>query len=80
MSDQVVQARLDDATAKILARLRRRTGLSDSALVRAGLERLGQELQTTTTRRVRGLGAFASGEPDLGSDKRHLANFGKKNK
>lgn len=80
MSDHVVQARLDDATAKILARLRRRTGLSDSALVRAGLERLGEELPTTTPRRVRGLGAFASGQPDLGSDKRHLAGFGKEKK
>ena len=78
MSDQIVQARLDDATAKLLARLRLRTGLSDSALVRAGLARLDDELPPTMRRKIRGVGEFASGQPDLGSNKRHLAGFGKK--
>jgi hypothetical protein len=77
MKTHVVQARIDSATAKLLARLRRQTGKSDSELVRKGLELLGEMSAPAPRRRVRGLGKFASGQPDLGSNKRHLAGFGR---
>jgi hypothetical protein len=77
--EQVVQARLDAATARTLARLRRRTGLTDSELVRKGLLLLllSAEKPRSGRLRIRGLGRFASGRSDLGSNKRRLVGLGK---
>lgn len=74
---KVIQARIDAATEKALARLRRQTGMTDSQLVRKGLELVSQTAQPITTRRVRGVGRFASGRSDLGSNKSHLSGFGR---
>jgi hypothetical protein len=76
-STKIVQARIDDKTARLLARLRRRTGLSDSDLVRRGLELVGDLARPGGGHRIRGIGKFASGVRDLGSSKRHLAGFGR---
>lgn len=74
---KVIQARIDAATEKALARLRRQTGMTDSQLVRKGLELVSQTARPITTRRVRGVGQFASGRTDLGSNKSHLSGFGR---
>ena len=74
---RIVQARIDAATEAALARLRRQTGMTDSQLVRKGLELMSQGMQPTRARRVRGVGRFASGRSDLGSNKAHLSGFGR---
>ena len=74
--DKVVHARLDEETRGILERLRRRTGLNDSDIVRAGIRALAELTLPSRRRRPVGVGKFASGIPDLGSDERHLEGFG----
>lgn len=61
----------------MLRRLKRATGLSDSELVRRGLEALAQAQPGVSAERVVGVGQFDSGVDDLGSNKRHLRGFGK---
>ena len=61
----------------LLRRLGRATGLSDSELLRRGLGALEAVSGRSGRPRIIGLAAFASGQPDLGSKKRHLAGFGK---
>ncbi len=73
---KMVHARLDDGSERTLARLRRATGLSDSELLRRGLRAFDLMQGGRAGWRITGLGAFASGMPDLGSNKRHLAGFG----
>jgi hypothetical protein len=75
---RIVQARIDATTEAALARLRRQTGLTDSQLVRRGLELVAQQTAPIKPRRVRGVGRFASGKTDLGSNKAHLAGFGRR--
>ena len=75
---RVAHSRLDDATARLLEQLRRRTGLSSSALIRRGLRALAESERLQKERRIVGLGRFASGETDLGSNKKHLAGFGRR--
>ena len=77
--DDIVHARLDDDTRKIMRRLKRRHGWSESEIVRNGIRALGDaELQPEQrTRRIVGLGSFASGVQDLGSNKEHLHDFGR---
>jgi len=74
---RIVQARLDPATLELLTKLRRRTGLSDSELLRRGLSRLADEQLQSRRHRIVGLGQFASRTRDLGSKKRHLRGFGR---
>jgi len=73
----VVQARLDDKSRKTLTALSRALGWSPSRVVREGL----RILEATHLRRrksgIIGLGKFRSGLTDLGSNKRHLRDFGK---
>jgi hypothetical protein len=73
----LIHARLDAATEKQLVRLRKATGLTDSELVRRGLQALAA-LPIGGLRAVVGLGAFESGKPDLGSNRAHLRGFGRK--
>jgi hypothetical protein len=75
---KIVQARLDDETDRILKDLRRRTGLSDSELVRRGVRFLAELSQPAARVRVVGTGRFSSGVLDLGSNKAHLEGFGRK--
>lgn len=74
---KIVQARIDAATEAALARLRRQTGMTDSQLVRKGLELVSQGMKPPRARRVRGVGRFASRRSDLGSNKAHLSSFGR---
>lgn len=75
---KVVQARLDDETDGILKDLRRRTGLSDSELVRRGVRSLAALSQPASGVRFIGIGRFSSGVRDLGSNKAHLEGLGRK--
>lgn len=74
---RIVQARIDATTEAALARLRRQTGMSDSQLVRKGLELVSQSMKPVRARRIRGIGQFASGRSDLGSNKAHMSGFGR---
>jgi hypothetical protein len=74
---KTVHARLDDQSEAALRRLRRDTGLGDSELLRRGLRALAAVSGSSGARKIIGLGAFASGQPDLGSNKKHLSGFGK---
>jgi hypothetical protein len=68
---------LDGETLHVLTRLRRRTGLTDSELLRRGVRRLAQDVAPTRRHRIVGVGKFASGIPDLATNSRHLKNFGR---
>jgi hypothetical protein len=73
----VVHARLDAKARRTLDRLRRKTGLTDSELIRRALEAYLAGEGPARRRRVIGLGEFESGEPDLGSNPDHLEGFGR---
>jgi hypothetical protein len=73
----LIHARLDKTTERQLARLRKATGLTDSELVRRGLQALAA-LPLQGHRSIVGLAAFESGTPDLGSNRAHLRGFGRK--
>jgi hypothetical protein len=74
-SSRVVHARLDAKTERVLGELTRRTGLSESELLRRGLLALS-EPSPSRRRPVIGVGKFDSGKTDLGSNKQHLRGFG----
>jgi hypothetical protein len=73
----LIHARLDADTERQLVRLRKATGLTDSELVRRGLQALAA-LPVRGSRTIVGLGEFESGKPDLGSNRAHLRGFGRK--
>jgi hypothetical protein len=72
---KTVQARLDDQTEKTLARLVNRLGVSPSIVVREGIRLLAASQPKSP--KIVGLGKFSSGIPDLGSNKKHLKDFGR---
>jgi hypothetical protein len=75
---RIIHARLDAETERLLLRLRRRSALSDSELVRQGLRALGERQPPRRARMIVGLGRFRSPVSDLGSNKSHLRGFGRK--
>lgn len=72
-----VQARLDEDSKKLLARLVKQLRWSQSRVVREGLRLLAACHPRREGKRVIGLGKFRSGVPDLGSNKKHLEGFGR---
>lgn len=72
-----IQARLDEPSRKALAKLVKQTGWSPSKVVREGLRALAACYPGNDRRKIIGLGKFASGIPDLGSNKEHMKGFGK---
>jgi len=76
-STKIVQARLDEKTVRLLARLRRQTGLSDSDLVRRGLELVSTMQAPAKRQRIKGIGVVASGISDLATNPRHMDGFGR---
>jgi hypothetical protein len=74
---RLVHARLDAETARILERLRRRTGATESELIRRAVRILASAEPETRARKVVGF-VFASGVRDLASNPAHLRGFGKK--
>lgn len=71
------RARVDEDTLQLLTRLRRRTGLTDSELLRRGVRRLAQDVGKTTRRRIVGVGRFASSASDLATNEKYLKDFGR---
>lgn len=72
-----VQARLDEEATRDLEHLRRALGLSTSEVVREAVRRMAATHPRAPRPRMAGLGQFASGVPDLGSNKKHLKGFGR---
>ena len=72
-----IQARLDPASQKRLTQLVKQLGWSPSRVVREGLLLLAACHIRRGPRKIIGLGKFASGIPDLGSNKEHMKDFGK---
>jgi hypothetical protein len=73
----IVQARLDERSRKRLSVLVRELGLTPSEVVREGIRALETSHVRKKKRTIIGLGKFASGISDLGSNKKHLDGFGK---
>jgi hypothetical protein len=73
----VIQARLDNRSQKTLKLLVRELGWTPSRVVREGLRALEANYFRRKKRGIIGLGKFSSGIPDLGSNKKHLQDFGK---
>ena len=72
-----IQARLDPRSRKRLAALVRELGWTPSQVVREGLRVLEVSRLRKKKLAVIGLGKFRSGVPDLGSNKKHLRDFGR---
>jgi len=72
-----IQARLDEPSQRALAQLVKQLGWSPSKVVREGLRLLAACHLRNRSRKIIGLGKFTSGIPDLGSNKKHLRDFGK---
>src|SRR5256885_268570 len=72
-----IQARLDERSRKRLAVLVRELGWTPSQVVREGLRVLEASYLRRKRRGVIGLGKFRSGVADLGSNKKHLRDFGR---
>lgn len=75
---KIVHARIDRETEALLEKLRRRTGLSESEVLREGLKAFARDRLLDGRTRIAGVAEFSSGKKDLGSNKRHLAGFGRK--
>lgn len=74
---RTVQVRLDDETAKSLDRLAKQLGRTRSRVMREGVRVLAAIHPPANRPRIVGIGEFASGISDLGSDKKHLRGFGR---
>ena len=72
-----IQARLDERSHKALVELVNQLGWSPSKVVREGLRLLAVCKAGKGRRQIIGLGRFASGVRDLGSNKKHLRSFGR---
>jgi hypothetical protein len=72
-----IQARLDERSRKRLMALTRELGWSLSQVVREGLRILEASYLRRNKRGIIALGRFRSGVSDLGSDKKHLRDFGR---
>jgi hypothetical protein len=72
-----VQARLDRRSQTALDRLIKRLGWSPSKVVREGVRLLDACYGRPRRRKIIGIGRFASGIPDLGSNKEHLKGYGR---
>ena len=75
----VVPIILDQQARQIVRRLKRLRGWSDSEIACRGIRLLGEAelLLEERGRPIVGLGEFASGIDDLGSEKGHLERFGR---
>jgi hypothetical protein len=72
----MIHARLDPETERMLRRLERYFGWSDSEEVREAI-RVLNGMTVRGRRRVVGQGRLSSGIPDLGSKKSRLKRFGR---
>lgn len=75
---KMIHARLDDESLKLIAKLRLKTKLNDSEIVRNGIKALAELSIPPKKKKIIGIGKFSSGISDLGSNKKHLSLLGKK--
>jgi hypothetical protein len=73
---RVIHARLDELTDSLRAKLQQQLGWSDSQIVREGIKTLSNVMKSNRSRKIFGQGRFESGLEDLGSNKKHLKEFG----
>jgi hypothetical protein len=73
----VIHARLDADSDSLRSELQKQLGWTDSQIVREGIKSLSALVRTGGKRKIIGLGKFASGIRELGSNKKHLKGFGK---
>ena len=73
----VVQARLDSETRKLLTSLTSEMGLTQSDVLREGIRLLAASVPAVRRRRIVGIGKYETGITDLGSNKKHLKDFGR---
>ena len=71
-----IHARLDDETETIREALKKAQGWSDSEIVRRGIKLLASVTPTVKKRRLRGVGKYDSGIPDLATNKKYMEGFG----
>lgn len=71
-----IQARLDEETQAALASVIKRNGWSTSRAVREGLRLLVQQQNGSAADHMIGIGMFASGVSDMGSNKKYLEGLG----
>lgn len=76
-AERIVHARLDPETRRLFERLQRRTGLSDSELVRRAVQALARGQVEGGRPRVVGVGKFESGVGDLSTNPEHFEGFGR---
>ena len=74
---RTVQARLDAEAEAVLDRLVQHFGWTTSEVVRHALRLMAASEMRTGRRRIAGIGQFASGRSDLGSNPEHLRRFGR---
>jgi len=74
---KTIQARLDTPSRKRLTVLMRELGWTPSRIVREGLRILAVTHLRKKKRGIIGLGKFCSGISGLGSNKKHLRDFGR---
>ena len=75
--NEIVHARLDPETARLLRRLERQFGWNGSEVVRRAIRTLAEVELPRRSRKIVGVGEFESGIDDLGSNKDHLSEFGR---
>lgn len=75
---RIVQARLDDNSSQQLDELTEALSLSESDIIREALKLIRSCSIINNNRRIIGLGKFKSNKSDLGSNKSHLSNFGRR--
>ena len=73
----IVQARLSSDEQRNLADLVHAFGWTPSKIVRESLRVMAEAHPAIRNSRIAGLGQFSSGQPDLGSNKKHLKGFGR---
>lgn len=74
---RTIQARLDGPAQAALEKLARRWGWTTSRIVRHALRQLGEREGPVRRRGILGVGQFASGQRDLGSNPEHLRGMGR---
>jgi hypothetical protein len=74
----IVQARLDDETQATLERISARLGWSTSRVLREGIHLVEERHSPSAIRKLIGIGAFGGGPRDLSTNKKYMADFGRK--
>ena len=73
----VVQTRLDPETQDLLDRLIREGGYTASEILRKGIKLVAADELPVKRRGLIGAGMYDSGLPDLATNKKYMADFGK---